>query len=285
MKSESTALRNHRAQGSTTLAWCWKATRKDGEVLAVTTCARDLLFEGVLYLTKDGFNPKAVSQEASAAVTNTEVEGVLTDEVTEDDFAAGVWDGCAVEMFEVNYRDLTMGKLRIASFTLGDVKVSRGVFNAEVRGLTQSLQKQVGRVVTKGCAWKFGDPNTCRIDVEALRVAGTFTAVADQRTFSDSARAEADDYFGAGVLRIESGPNTGVEMEVYSFAAGTFVLHLPFWYLVTPGTAYSVTPGCRKDYTPDCRVKWANTNNFGGFPLLPGADKVLGLGGTEGTNL
>jgi len=48
---------------------------------------------------------------------------------------------------------------------------------------------------------------------------------------------------------------------------------------------YTLTPGSRKRYTEDCRTKYANTNNFGGFNELPGPDKVLGLGGTEGSNL
>ncbi|MNL23334.1 hypothetical protein D3C87_1447180 [compost metagenome] len=74
-------------------------------------------------------------------------------------------------------------------------------------------------------------------------------------------------------------------MEIYSFESGVFVLHLPLPYAVAVGDNYSVTPGCRKRFTEDCRTKWANTNNFGGFPQVPGSDKVLGLGGTEGTNL
>lgn len=285
-KTVSIALKSHFAQGSTTTAFCWKAIRRDGFVLAVTTCARDLLFEGTLYLSKDGFNPKAISQEASAAVTNTEVEGALSDEITEEDFEVGKWDGCAVEMFEVNYRDLSMGKLALATFTLGDCKLTRGQFNAEVRGLTQSLQKQIGEVVTKSCRYRFGDPNTCRVDLAPLTVTGSIDTVVDLRTFSDSARAEPDDYFSAGVLTWETGANQGVSMEVYSYAAdGTITLHLPMWLTVSIGDTYSLTPGCRKRYTEDCREKWSNTNNFGGFPLLPGPDKVLGLGGTEGSNL
>lgn len=284
-KDITTALKTHFAQGSTTTAFCWKATRRDGFILAVTTCASDLLFEGTLYLSKEGFNPKAISQEASAAVTNTEVEGALGEDITEEEFEVGRWDGCSVEMFEVNYRDLSMGKLRLASFTLGDCKISRGQFNAEVRGLTQSLQKQVGRVVTKGCPWKFGDPTTCRKDLAPLTVTGTLTGVTNLRTVTDSARAEASDYFGAGVLTMTSGDNLGVSMEVYAFEAGLFTLHLPLPFNPEVGDTYSVTPGCRKRYTEDCRTKWNNINNFGGFPLLPGADKVLGLGGTEGSNL
>ena len=291
MKTRSIALAASQAAGSTTLAWCWKATRRDGYVLPVTTCARDLLFGGVLYLSKNGFNPKAISQEASAAVVNTEVEGALSDEITELDFEAGLWDGCTVEMFEVNYRSLSDGAMRLATFTMGDIKVTRSAFNAEMRGLTQRLQKTVGRLVTKGCPWVFGSISpdnytpACNKALGPLTVTGTLTGATDRRTFADSARAEVSDYFGAGVITFLTGANAGQALEIYSFASGAFVTYLPFLNNPAIGDTYSLTPGCRKRFTEDCRTKWANTNNHGGFEHLPGPDKVLGLGGTEGSNL
>ncbi|MFC5607744.1 DUF2163 domain-containing protein [Variovorax soli] len=292
-KTISIPLKADYALGSTTLARCWKATRKDGFVLAVTTCARDLLFEGVLYRAAEGFIPKAISQEASAAVANTEVEGFLSDDITELEFEAGLWDGATVEVFEVNYRALVNGKLWIATATMGDIKVTRSAFNAELRGLAQKLQKVVGRVVTKGCPWVFGSmsPNAwtaaCNKDLGPLTVTGTLTSVTDLRTFADSDRFEVDDWFGAGVITFLTGANAGEWLEVYSYAqsGGAFVTHLPFLNNLAVGDSYSLTPGCRKRYTEDCRTKHANTNNFGGFDLVPGADSVLGLGGTEGTNL
>ena len=291
MKTRSIALAAAQAAGSTTLAYCWKATRRDGYVLAVTTCARDLLFQGTLYLSKNGFNPKAISQEASAAVVNTEVDGYLSPEITELDFEAGKWDGCTVEMFEVNYRSLSDGKMRLATFTMGDIKVTRSAFNAEMRGLTQRLQKTVGRLVTKGCPWVFGSVSpdnftpACNKALGPLTVTGTLTSATDRRTFADSARAEASDYFGAGVITFTSGANVGQSLEISSFASGAFVTYMPFLSNPAIGDTYSLTPGCRKRFTEDCRTKFANTPHFGGFDLVPGPDKTLGLGGTEGSNL
>lgn len=285
MKTISPGLKAHYALGSTTIARCWKATRKDGVVLAVTTCTRDLLFEGTLYLAKDGFDPRAVSQEASAAVVNTEVFGALSDEITEAQFEAGLWDECTVEIFEVNYRALSQGKLSLAKMTMGNIKVNRVAFNAEMRGLTERLQKVVGRTVTKGCPYILGDPSTCRVDLAPLTVTGAFTSVADRRTMTDSGRAEAPDWFGGGVVTILTGDNAGVSLEVYSFAGGQFVLHLPMPFNVAVGDTYEATPGCRKNFTPDCVGKFSNGNNFGGFPYLPGQDRTFGLGGTEGSNL
>jgi uncharacterized phage protein (TIGR02218 family) len=278
-KTVTVALKNELALGSTTMAWCWKATRRDGFILAVTTCSRDFIFEGVLYQPRYGFNPKAIASDASGAVQNTEVDGFLSSVITEEDIEAGVWDGCEVETFQVNYRDFSMGKISFGIKTMGDLKAGRTAFNGELRGLTQSIQKQIGRIVTAGCPWKFGDPDTCRFDVAPFTVTGTLTSVTNRRTFADTSRSEADDYFAAGVLTMTSGEAEGEALEVYSFASDVFITHLPFSHNIAVGDTYSVTPGCRKRYTEDCLTKFSNTNNFGGFPLLPGSDKVLGLGG------
>ncbi len=292
-KTITVALKNSYASGSNTISRQWKTTRKDGVVLAVTTCARDLLIDGVLYRSAEGFIPKAISQEASAAVSNTEVEGALSDEINELEFEAGKWDGATVEVFEVNYRAISQGKMILGTATLGDINVTRSGFNAELRGLAQRLQKVVGRLVTKGCPWMFGSmsPNAytaaCNKDTGPLTVTGTFTSVTDLRTMADTSRTEVDDWFGAGTITILTGANAGETLEVYSYtqSGGVIVTHLPFLNNIAVGDSYSLVPGCRKRFTEDCRMKFANTNNFGGFDLVPGADSVLGLGGTEGTNL
>lgn len=284
MKTISAGLKADYANGSMTISRQWKATRRDGYVLAVTTCARDLLFEGVLYKSADGFVPKQISQDASAAVANTEVEGALSDEIEEIDFEAGKWDGAEVEVFEVNYRNLANGKMILGVVTMGEIKCTRSAFNAELRGLTQVMQKVTGLRVLPTCPKQFGD-SKCRVDLGPITVTGTITSVSDRRTFSDSSRSEADDYFGAGRVMMTSGDSEGEEIEVYSFSSGQFVMHLPFKRNIAVGDTYQAIPGCRKRRNEDCRDKWSNTLNFGGFRFVPGPDRMLGLGGTEGTSL
>lgn len=286
MKSRTIQLAAHQAGETTTRARCWRWERKDGFVLAATDHDVPLEISGEIYSARDGLTPTSIAQEASAAVANSEANGFLTpDGFTEVDTFAGLWDGAFVTVFEVNYADLSQGQMILASGNLGNIKVGRNSWNGEVRGLTQSLQKQIGEVVTKSCRYIFGDLDTCRVDLYPLLRSGEFTSVTDLRTMADTARTEEDDYWGAGVMRFTDGANAGVELEIYSFEAGQFVLHLPAPFAIEVGDSYTVSPGCRKRYTEDCREKWDNTNNFGGFPLLPGPDKVLGLGGTEGSNL
>jgi hypothetical protein len=54
MKTISTALAEHLAGDVTTLATCWKITRRDGVVLGFTDHVRDLDVDGVTYRAASG---------------------------------------------------------------------------------------------------------------------------------------------------------------------------------------------------------------------------------------
>ena len=283
-KAISAALKAHMALKTRTIARCWRLVRPDGMVLTVTNCGDNVLYAGELYLAKNGLMPQATAQDTTGAVVNTEVKGGLdAAAVSEPDLTAGAWDGSACTVFELNYMDLSMGVMLLGAFTLGNVQAGRTAFTAELRGGTQALQKTVGRSFTANCSWSFGDAN-CGKATGPLTVTGAATFVADLRTFTDNSRTEAADYFGAGVVTFTSGANKGLAMEVYAFTAGVFTLHLGMPYPIAIGDTYSVVPGCRLRFTEDCRIKWANGPAFGGFPYVPGPDKVMGLGGMEGNS-
>ncbi len=89
--------------------------------------------------------------------------------------------------------------------------------------------------------------------------------------FSDSG------YFDGGVIKMTSGPNDGLRMEVKSYTTGQITLALPFPELVQAGDSYSMTPGCDKSLET-CRDRFNNVVNFRGFPYLPGIDKLVQVG-------
>ncbi len=284
MKTQSVALAAARQLGSTTFAWCWKVTRQDTQVFAFTSCSRSLIIDGITYEAATGFTPSAIAGRADLSVDNLEVMGFLDSaSITEDDLYAGFWDGAEVEIFEVNFRDLTMGRMILRTGTIGQVQSGRNSFKAEIRGLMQQMQQPTGGTYEPACRHQLGD-SRCTVDLEALRVTGTITAVTSVRvTFTDTGRTEADDYFGGGNLTFTSGLNEGVTIEVSSFASDVFTLALQAPFTIAVGDTYSVVPGCRKRFTEDCVTKYSNGVNFGGFPDIPGSDKVIGRGGFEGT--
>lgn len=282
MKTRTPALSAHQAQSCTTLAWCWKVTRRDAAVFGFTSHDQPIVFAGTTYEAASGFTPSAIAASSDLAVDNLEVNGLLTSaSITEADLLAGVWDGAHVEVFEVNWADLSQGRMLLRTGTLGNVSAGRSAFTAEVRGLTQALQQPVGRVYAPQCDASLGDAR-CGVNVAALSVAGTVTAASGRRSFYDSTRAEPADWFGAGLLTFTSGANAGLSVEVQTHGAGgTFLLALPMPHDLVAGDTYTVAPGCRKRRTEDCAGKFSNVVNFRGFPDVPGNDAVLGNAGLE----
>jgi uncharacterized phage protein (TIGR02218 family) len=277
VKTVSGSLLAHMAAGTTTLAWCWKVTRTDGEIFGFTSVDRNLIFDGQLYMAATGFTPSAIEGQIDLAVPNLELVGLLDSEsITEADLIAGKWDGASVEIFQVNYADLTQGKMDLRVGTIGNVSSGSTGFRAEGRGLAQALQQPVGEVYAPACSANLGDAR-CQVDLGPLTETGAVTTATSRRAFSDSSRAEAADYWGAGVVEWLTGANAGLRMEVASFTGGAFELHLAMPYTIAVGDTYSVVPGCRKRRTEDCGTKFSNVVNFRGFPDVPLNDKIIGV--------
>lgn len=274
-------LSAHRALGTTTLAWCWKVTRQDGQVFGFTSCDINLPFGGVTYEAATGFTPTAIESNADLSVPNLEVAGFLNSAaITEADLLDGLWDAAAVEIFEVNYLNLALGRMILRTGTLGNVSAGQIHFQAELRGLAQALQQPVGNLYGPKCTTTFGS-SLCAIDAEALRETGTVTTATSTRQFTDSGHAEASDYWGAGVVRWLTGANAGLEMEITVYAAGVFTMALPMPNAIAVGDTFSIIPGCRKRLVEDCGTKWSNIVHFRGWPHVPGNDKIIGTAGLE----
>lgn len=293
MKTRSVALAAHQAQETTSLTQCLRVESKLGVVRGVNMTSRSFDYLGETYSAREGVNPAAIESSADGAVQNTEVAAFLSEDfATEEEIVGGVWDNAFVSLFEVNYRDLSMGHMSLMTGWTGQISTTRTMFDAELRSLAQALQQPIGDLYQPMCRARLGDA-MCKVDVEALRVTSTLTAVASRRTFTDSSRAEVDDWFGAGLLRVLAGPYTGMEMEVHAFQSGVFTLSLPLPFDPTVGMAYSVIPGCRKRHErgglfpagiSDCRDKFNNVINFQGeWPAgFPGNNRILGLGSLQG---
>lgn len=158
MKTLSSELAQHLAGAVTTLAHCWRVQRRDGGVLGFTSHDRDITFDGVTYVAGGGMTPSAIESSADLAVDNLDVEGYLEDErINERDLVAGRYDGAEVEIFLVNWADLSQGRVMVKRGHIGEVRLEDGRFVAELRGLTQRLQQTVGSVYAPECAADLAD--------------------------------------------------------------------------------------------------------------------------------
>ena len=89
----------HLSEGTTTLAWCWRITRADGEVLGFTDHDRALSFDGTTFEPESGLIASEIRASSDLAADAQEAEGVLSSSrITETDILDGRWDTLAVSL-------------------------------------------------------------------------------------------------------------------------------------------------------------------------------------------
>lgn len=277
MKSLSPALKAHYASGNTTLAKLWKLTRRDGEVFAFTDHDVAITYLGVAYEPSSVFDASANATRAEMNVDSMDAVGLLNSAgITAQSLEDGSWDGAAVQIVEVNYRDLTMGHNPLRRGTLGEIQRSGQTYTAELRGLMYALGNNIVRVVKPACDATLGDAR-CGVDLESLRVAGEVTASAGARQFTTDLGGSGT--YSYGVVTWTAGANAGRSMEVKAHTAtGVLELQLAMPYAVQAGDEFTITPGCDKTKAT-CIATFDNVVNFRGFSFVPGADQVLLVGG------
>ena len=281
MKSLSPELQSHLDEGTTTLAWCWRITRADGQVFGFTDHDRTLSFEATRFEPESGFAASEMRAAGDLAVDAQEAQGVLRSGViTEADIAAGLWDGAAVEVWRVNWADTTQ-RVLMRRGEIGEIRRGRVAFTAEMRSLAYLLDQPVGRSFQAGCDAVLGDTR-CGIDLEnpAWKGMGTVAVLLRDRAFSASGLSGfAAGLFTFGTLTWDTGGNAGhrVEVERHEIATtGEAVITLlePPASTIALSDAFTIRAGCDKAFAT-CRDRFANTANFRGFPHIPGNDTVL----------
>lgn len=158
MKTTTAALANHLNQEVTTLATCVSIVRQDGETFRFTDHDADLVIGGFTFKADSSYIRTAVSTGSQMAVDNLDVTGMIdTDDIDADDIRNGLFDHAQVEIFVVNWQDPNSGRIDLRMGWFGEIQLSQdGVFQAELRGLTQMLNTQVGKVYTPLCRTDLG---------------------------------------------------------------------------------------------------------------------------------
>lgn len=279
MRVISPQLEAHFAGGMTTLATCWNITREDGVELGFTDHDQKLTVDSVDYDSIAGFTPTTVESKSNMSVDNLDVEGqIFPSKITEEDLLAGLYDFAAIEIFVVNYADLTQGKMVIKRGRLGEVTLNSQMFQAEVRGLTQHLSQTIGEVFSPSCRAILGD-SRCKVALAGFTASTTVGTVTNNQTFSAAALTEAAGWYTGGEVIWTSGNNAGRRMEVKEFAATQVVLALPMGKSIQAGDGFDIIAGCDKT-RETCQSKFSNIINFRGEPDVPGVDKLLTTAGT-----
>jgi uncharacterized phage protein (TIGR02218 family) len=280
MRELSAELQGHLASRATTLCHCWKVTTAAGESLGFTDHDREIGFDGVTYEAQAGFTASEIEQSLGFAVDNLDATGALkSDRLSEVRIAAGDFDHAAVEVWRVNWQDVSQRYL-LRKGHLGEVTRGSMGFTAEIRGLTELFDQTQGRLFQFGCDAVLGDTR-CTVDLSSalLRGNGAVTGIEDNRRLIVSGLTSfSDGWFARGTLRWTSGANEGrlADVKVHRRSGGIVALEL--WQAapvsIVSGDRFTVTAGCDRQFAT-CRSKFANGVNFRGFPQMPGDDFVL----------
>ena len=283
-------LKAHLQGGVTTLARAWTLARADGRVLGFTDHDVALSFEGIVFEPGSGMTAKALLQGTGLSVDNTESYGALRSEaISEADLLAGRYDGAEVTIWLVNW---AAPDQRVVIFRghLGEVARGAGAFTAELRGLTEVLGLEQGRIYHPRCAAVLGD-GKCRFDLTtegyALEAALEEVDEAVVLRIAEGAGFE-ERWFEKGRLTVLDGPAVGLVGVVKNDrlqADGSRLIAL--WQRLgadpAVGDRVRIAPGCDKR-AETCRLKFDNFLNFRGFPHIPGEDWLVSYPVQSGTN-
>ncbi|GAC1333169.1 MAG: DUF2163 domain-containing protein [Beijerinckiaceae bacterium] len=268
------------ARPITTLCHCWRLTRRDGTIQGFTDHDCDLSFSGVTFAAASGFDASDSQASLGLSAGGGEVTGALVSDIlSEDDLANGIWDGASVEIWLVDW-SAPDRRVLLDIATIGEVRRSEFAFTAELRSAASFLDQETGLLFQRACSADLGDAR-CKVALTAPDFVcnGEVTASGTSLAFSAILeRGYAPGFFTGGKLLFLSGGNSGVSCQIKDQRlvedGVVFALWTPLASPLAPGDRFTVTAGCDKTLRT-CRDKFNNLVNHRGFPHMPGNDVVI----------
>lgn len=257
-------------------ATCWIFERTDGVVLRFTDHNTILTVDGNQYTPVGSPSTSAVERKDGTGGNNfTAKSYVDSASITHADLVAGRYRDCVVTEFLVNWKYPWQGKFRVSVCRILETAFSKEVWEASVEDLKSRMKQKVGRVYARNCDYVFGDPDTCGVDLSSLADTGVIGTVTSNRLFTVAGlAAQPDGYFNDGTIEWSTGANSGLKSEIKSHVGSTMELHVKTAFDVGVGDQFNITPGC-KHTREACKSFQGNLLRFGGFPTVPGNDKLF----------
>lgn len=269
------------ASGVTTLCRCWIVERRDGVLLGFTDHDADVTIEGVRCEAASGLEAGALETTMGLRVDTQTVSGALRSEaITETDIERGLYDGAGVTAWVVDWQ-APEDRIVLSRGRIGEIRRSGASFEAEVVGLSEQLNKPIGRVYVRTCHLRLGEAR-CGIDLSDPRYHGTGLVVGmPERAIFLAVGIEAFEpgWFDGGTLAWSAGANAGGSATVRRHRKVGAVTEIELWLTapvpIASGDAFVIEAGCDKTFGV-CRAKFDNALNFRGFPHMPGDDWAAG---------
>ena len=265
------------AEGEADTCLCWRFERRDGVVVGATDHDRGLVVNGETYSPNAALSAASFTSTADMSPGQVTGAGVVSiDAITTNDLEAGLWNRSRVTVRRVDWRQPQYHVLVWTGY-LSQVSRTGDAFQAELVSLKADLEKPIGRVYGRDCDAKLADAR-CGV----LLTSSAFSTVvvvldvlSDREIRFQADRSYADDWFTYGVARKD-----GFSWAITAHAGNNLAFDAPV--IVEPGDTLDLTAGCNKRFST-CSEKFANADNFRGFPHLPGMDAILN-GPTSGSH-
>lgn len=297
MRTLPSAIAEHLAEETTSLAVCWRVRRADNVLILGTEHDVDIVIEppsdyAGTYVAKAGITGSSVRSTSDMSVDNMEVTGAINQgdlnlvDLSAADIEAGLFDDAAVTLFLVNWQAPDDGQIVLRTGNIGEIsRTAEGEYKTELRGLAQRLTQNIVRTYGSSCDAELGDAR-CTVDIDALTITGTVTTVTSNRQFAASlamgSPAEDPGYFNGGVVTFTSGDNDTFSMEVKQDTFGSpaeILLYLAMPRDIAVGDTFTIRPGCDKSAAM-CKGRFANLVNFRGHGAwVPGMGEIAAFGG------
>jgi len=219
----------------TGICYCWRITRLDGTELLFTDHDKDILIQegggsplsgspldpNLTFISTHSFAVTATKRQQGLAVDNVSIIGTIDDGgaspisgVTESDVLAELYADATVEIWLCAWTDLDAGLFPLKTGTLGEMKFRTTGFEADMRGLTERLQRSVHRVFSISCPVILGDAK-CGVNLDgspSFRESVTVTNVTDNRVFITSL-AQPVNWAQYGLATWTTGNNLGLSRK------------------------------------------------------------------------
>ncbi len=267
----------------TALAFCWKLVRTDGVVLGFTSHDTPLRVSGILYESRPGMTPSAVSLSSGFEPDSMAVAGAISAAaVRAADLDVGRWDGARVELYCCDWTAPELGLELLMRGFVGDVSRRQGVGTAEAGEYSIELVSEMVRFMQAGaprssptCRAGLGD-RRCGVDMAGRRVAVAI-AGGEGRTLGLAQDIERPADYALGWVQFVSGPLSGIQRRIAFASERSVTLVRPVWIPGAAGSVVCMTEGCDKRFET-CVGRFGNGLAFDGEPHLPGSDALIRYG-------
>lgn len=271
-------------------ATLWKFTLTSGQVIRWCNHDRAIKFDGELYSPTGSPRASAAQEVEGLEGQSKDLQGVVeTAQIGFDELRAGLLRNASVTEFTVDWRYPWAGALATRKYFVGEVRYGgNDQWNVELNNLATRLNVPVGSLYGRACRFSLGD-SKCGVNENLFK--SSLLAVTDVSTGSNNTRLQfsIDDeiylnsklsgFADFGIAEWISGKNIGLKTEILKETRPgsneiNFQLSENAKFDIQVGDTFIVTAGCDRTLTA-CENKFNNVNRFGGFPDIPGVDRLI----------